>query len=93
MHKYTDGTQIVEAALFEDTHRSAHYVFNLINDVRIDALVAPARAIDYIMNNERITMRNQEVACYGEYVVKYPNKECKVFTAALFNAEFTKVEA
>lgn len=93
MCKYTDGTQVVDAVLFEDNRRSVHYIFNLINDVRLDAIVAPARAVAYIMNNERITLRNREVASYGEYVVKYPNKECKRFTAADFKAEFTKVTA
>lgn len=70
MIKYTDGEQVIEAMLFEDNHKSAHYAFNIINDVRLDALVAPIRAIDYIMNNGRITLRNGESVSHGDYIIK-----------------------
>ena len=70
MIKYTDGNQVIEAMLFEDNHRSAHNAFNIINDVQLDKFVAPPRAIDYIMNNGSITLRNGESVKHGDYIIK-----------------------
>lgn len=92
MFAYTDGTIDVTVVLLEDTHRSAHNAFNLINDVELDVFVAPKRAIDYIMNNERMTLPNGEVVNYGEYLVKLPTGEVNVYTEQKLNDEFKPKE-
>ena len=89
MFNYTDGEQVVTAVLFEDNHRSAHHAFNIINDVELDALVAPIRAIDYIMNNERITLRNGESVSHGEYIVKDSKGIVNKYTAHDFAKNYT----
>lgn len=89
MFKYTDGKEVVAAVLFEDNRRSAYHAFNLINDVPLDSLVAPVRAIDYIMNNERITLRNGESVSHGEYIVKDSKGIVNKYTAHDFAKNFT----
>ena len=91
MFKYTDGEQVVVAVLFEDNHRSAHNAFNIINDVQLDTFVAPIRAIDYIMNNQRITLRNGESVSHGEYIVKDSKGIISRVTALDFTKNFTKL--
>lgn len=91
MFKYTDGKEVVVAVLFEDNRRAAYHAFNLINDVPLDSLAAPVRAIDYVMNNERITLRNREVANYGDYIIKHSNNECSVCSFADFKERYTKL--
>ena len=91
MIKYTDGEQVIEAMLFEDNRKSAHYAFNIINDVRLDALVAPQRAIDYIMNNGRITLRNGESASHGDYIIKDSIGDIKKLSAEEFKATYNPV--
>lgn len=92
MFKYTDGEQEVEAMLFEDNRKSAHYAFNVINDVRLDAFVAPQRAIDYIMNNGRITLRNGESVSHGDYIVKDSEANIRKCDALEFAEKYTLVE-
>lgn len=92
MLKYTDGEQEVEALLFEDNRRSAHYAFNIINDVQLDKFVAPARAIDYIMNNGRITLRNGESVSHGDYIVKDSKGDIRKCTAPEFAENYSLVE-
>ena len=89
--KYTDGKEVVVAVLFEDNRRSAYHAFNLINDVPLDSLVAPVRAIEYIINNGRITLRNGQVADHGDYIVKHPNNECRVCSFAEFKQQYTLI--
>lgn len=84
MFEFTDGEQVITAVLFEDTHRSAHNAFNIINDVPLDEIVAPHRAIDYVMNNEQITLRNGEVVGYGEYIIKDSKGEVRRCSASDF---------
>lgn len=92
MIEYTDGEQVIEAMLFEDNRKSAHYAFNIINDVRLDALVAPQRAIDYIMNNGRITLRNGESASHGDYIIKDSKGDISKCDAIEFAEKYTLVE-
>lgn len=91
MFKYTDGKEVVVAVLFEDNRRAAYHAFNLINDVPLDSLAAPVRAIEYIINNGRITLRNREVANYGDYIIKHSNNECSVCSFADFKERYTKL--
>lgn len=92
MYQYTDGNQEVTAVLFENTYRSAHLAFNLINDVELGVFVAPMRAIDYIVNNECITLRNGESVGHGEYIVKDATDIVCRYTAADFSKTYTKVD-
>lgn len=89
--KYTDGKEVVVAVLFKDNRRSAYYAFNLINDVPLDSLTVPIRAIEYIINNGRITLRNGQVANHGDYIVKYRNNECRVCSFAEFKQQYTLI--
>ena len=91
MFKYTDGKEMVVAVLFEDNRRSAYHAFNLINDVPLDSLIAPVRAIEYIINNGRITLRNGQVADHGDYIVKHSNNECIVCSFAEFKQQYTLI--
>lgn len=91
MFKYTDGKEVVAAVLFEDNRRSAYHAFNLINDVPLDSLAAPIRAIEYIINNGRITLRNGQVADHGDYIVKHLNNECRVCSFAEFKQQYTLI--
>lgn len=91
MFKYTDGEQEVTAVLFEDNRQSAHHAFNIINDVRLDAIVAPIRAIEYIMNNGRVTLRNHESVSIGEYIVKDAMGKVNRCTAEDFARKYTRV--
>lgn len=88
MFKYTDGEQVVTAVLFEDNRRSAHNAFNIINDVELDSVVAPIRAIEYIMNNGRITLRNGVSVSHGEYIVKDSKGNVNRYTAHNFTKNF-----
>lgn len=90
--RYTDGDEEVTAILFENNRRAAHYAFNIINDVRLDAIIAPVRAIEYIMNNQRITLRNLESVNYGEYIVKDSNGDVNRFTSEDFTKTYTKID-
>lgn len=90
-HLHTDGKQVVEAVLFADTHVAAHQAFNIINDTPLDALVAPIRAIDYIMNNGSIVLRNKERVVAGEYIVKHEDESIRKYTAQEFNSMYRKV--
>lgn len=91
MSKYTDGKEVVVAVLFEDNRLSAYHAFNLINDVPLDSLVAPVRAIEYIINNGRVTLRNGQLADHGDYIVKHPNNECRVCSFAEFKQQYTLI--